>query len=176
MAGTMKKKTDEQQVMADAEIQLVLFAVGGEKYAIDIMKTKEIIKPLKVTPLPDVAEFIKGVINLRGMLIPVFSMRERFDITLGDEERVDSDSRVIIIVLKKIAVGIIVDSVEEIMRIPLKDVQPPPRIASGINSEYIKGMCRISGEALVLLDMEKILSNAEKVMMEKLGAKGTKKK
>ena len=171
----MKTKMNEKQVMADAEIQLVLFTIGGEKYAIDIMKTKEIIKPIKVTPLPDVPEFIKGVINLRGMLIPVVSMRERFGIS-SDNEKTDSpDTRVIIIVLKKINVGIVVDSVEEIMRLPLKDVQPPPRIASGIDSEYIKGMCRIGEEALVLLDMGKILSGAEKVMMEKLAVKGSKK-
>ncbi len=171
----MNTKTSEKQSMADAEIQLILFTIGGEKYALDIMKTKEIIKPIKVTPLPDVPAFIEGVINLRGMLIPVVSMRERFGISLGDEETESPDTRVIIIVLKKIIVGIVVDSVEEIMRLTLKDIQPPPRIASGIDSEYIKGMCRIGEEALVLLDMEKILSSAEKVMMEKLRAKGSKK-
>ena len=159
---------------ADSEIQLVMFTVSGEKYAIDIMKAKEIIKPVKVTPLPDVPEFIKGVINLRGMLLPVISLKERLGIETENIEELSHEARVILVAMEKMVVGIFVDSVEEIIRVQLKDIQAPPRIAKGIGSEYLQGICRMEEEALVMLDLNKILSSSEKIMMESLENKGNK--
>ncbi len=162
------------KLAADSEIQLVMFTVSGEKYAIDIMKAKEIIKPVKVTPLPDVPEFIKGVINLRGMLLPVISMKERLGIAVENIEELGHDARVILVAMEKMVVGIFVDSVEEIIRVSLKDIQAPPRIAKGIGSEYLQGICRMEGEALVMLDLNKILSSSERIMMEGFENKGDK--
>jgi len=165
-------KRGEEKVRApDSELQLVLFTVSGDKYAIDIMKAKEIIKPVKVTPLPNVPDFIKGVINLRGMLLPVISMKERFGIADEETEEISSDARVIIVAMQKMAFGVMVDSVEEIIRVPFKDLQPPPRIGRGIDSDYLLGICRMDDEALVLLDLDKILTSTEKVMMEELRKK-----
>jgi len=160
------------KLAADSEIQLVMFTVCGEKYAIDIMKAKEIIKPVKVTPLPDVPEFIKGVINLRGMLLPVISMKERLGIAIENIEELGHETRIILVAMEKMVVGIFVDSVEEIIRVQLKDIQAPPRIAKGIGSEYLQGICRMGEEALVMLDLNKILSSSEKIMMKGLENKG----
>ena len=157
---------------ADSEIQLVMFIVCGEKYAIDIMKAKEIIKPVKVTPLPEVFDFIKGVINLRGMLLPVISLKERLGIVDEDLEELGAEARIILVGMDKMVIGVFVDSVEEIIRMPLKDIQPPPRISKGIGAEYLQGICRMDGEALVLLDLNKILSSSERIMMDGLSAKG----
>lgn len=162
------------KLTADSEIQLVMFTVSGEKYAIDIMKAKEIIKPVKVTPLPDVPEFIKGVINLRGMLLPVISMKERLGIATENIEELGHEARVILVAMEKMVVGIFVDSVDEIIRVSFKDIQAPPRIAKGIGSEYLQGICRMEGEALVMLDLNKILSSSEKIMMEGLKKKDAK--
>lgn len=151
--------------VADTEVQLAVFSVAAEKYAIDIMKIKEIVKPMKTTSLPDVPDFIKGVINLRGMVLPVISMRERFGLPHVEDE---SNAKIIIIELKKLIVGILVDAVDEIFTITLKDIKPPPRIAKGLDSKYIKGICRVEDDVLVLLDMEKMLSTVEKVMVEEL--------
>ena len=162
------------KLASDSEIQLVMFSVSGEKYAIDIMKAKEIIKPVKVTPLPDVPEFIKGVINLRGMLLPVISLKERLGIANENIEELGHEARIILVAMEKMVVGIFVDSVEEIIRVQLKDIQAPPRIAKGIGSEYLQGICRMEEEALVLLDLNKILSSSEKIMMEGLKSKAGK--
>ena len=163
------------KLASDSEIQLVMFSVSGEKYAIDIMKAKEIIKPVKVTPLPDVPEFIKGVINLRGMLLPVISLKERLGIMTENIEELGHEARIILVAMEKVVVGIFVDSVEEIIRVQLKDIQAPPRIAKGIGSEYLQGICRMEEEALVMLDLNKILSSSEKIMMEGLKSKADKK-
>ncbi|MDH3972794.1 MAG: chemotaxis protein CheW [Deltaproteobacteria bacterium] len=165
-----------KEMVADADLQLILFKVSGERYTIDVMKSKEIIKPLKITPLPDVPPFIKGVINLRGALIPVVSMSERFGASVEKAETAGTETRIIIVALKKMAIGILVDSVDEIIRVPLKDIQPPPRIAEGIDSKYMKGICRMEDDALVLLDLDKILSSAKKVMIEGLKGSISKKK
>lgn len=164
------------KLAADSEIQLVMFTVSGERYAIDIMKAKEIIKPVKVTPLPDVPDFIKGVINLRGMLLPVISMKERLGVAVENMEDLGHDARVILVALDRMVVGVFVDSVEEIIRVSLKDVLPPPQIAKGIGSEYLQGICRMDEEALVLLDLNKILSSSEKIMVEGLRSKDNKNK
>lgn len=149
---------------ADSEVQLAVFFVGGERYAIDIMNIKEIIIPIKMTPIPDVPIFIKGVINLRGMLMPVVSMRER----LGMPHEEDDNSRIIIFALKNIVIGIIVDSVDEIITIPLRDIQPPPKIARGLDSKYLKGICRIEDDVLLLLNLQKVLTAVEKVMIDEI--------
>ena len=162
------------KLAADSEVQLVMFTVSGEKYAIDIMKAKEIIKPVKVTPLPDVPEFIKGVINLRGMLLPVISMKERLGIATENIEELGHEARIILVAMEKMVVGIFVDSVEEIIRVQLKDIQAPPRIAKGIGSEYLQGICRMEDEALVMLDLNRILSSSEKIMIEGLENKSNK--
>lgn len=153
--------------VADSEVQLAVFFVDQERYAIDIMKIKEIVKPMKTTPIPDMPEFIMGVINLRGMVLPLISMRERFG--LPHEET--AESRIIIIGLKKITVGILVDAVEEVITIPLKDVKLPPKIAKGVDSKYLKGICRIGEDVLILLDLDKILTSVEKVMVDELKKK-----
>lgn len=165
-----------KEIVEEKDLQLILFKVSGDRYTIDVMKSKEIIKPLKITPLPDVPDFIKGVINLRGTLIPVVSMRDRFGTAIEKNEAAGSETRVIIVALKKIVVGILVDAVDEIIRVPLKDVQPPPRIAEGIDSKYMKGICRMEDDALVILDLDIILSSTEKVMIEGLKESISKKK
>ena len=147
------------------EAQMAVFKVGTERYAVDIMRIKEVIKPPKITPLPNVPDFLDGVINLRGMVMPVISMRERLGFPL---ENIGKEARVIIIILNGRAVGVFVDSVEEIVNIPLKDIKAPPKIAKGIDSEYLKGICRVEGDLLVLLDLDKILTTTERVMMEDL--------
>ena len=153
--------------VAESEVQLAVFFIDEERYAIDIMKIKEIVKPMKTTPLPDVPDFIKGVINLRGMVLPVISMRERFGLPYKET----AESRIIIIGLKKISVGILVDAVEEVLTIPLKDVKLPPKIAKGVDSMYLKGLCRMGEDVLVLLDLDKILTSVEKVMVDELKKK-----
>lgn len=162
------------KLAADSEIQLVMFTISGEKYAIDIMKAKEIIKPVKVTPLPDVPEYIKGVINLRGMLLPVISMKERLGIADENIDELGHEARVILVAMERMVIGIFVDSVEEIIRVQLKDIQAPPRIAKGIGSEYLQGICRMGEEALVMLDLNKILSSSEKIMIQGLESQGGK--
>ncbi len=146
-------------------IQLACFRIGAESYAIDIMRIKEIIRPLKLTPIPKAPPFIEGVINLRGAVIPVVDLRKRFDhVAAGTAGKV----RIIICALSGRIVGLVVDEVFEVRRYSRQDVQPAPHFLKGKGSEFFLGVCRREEELVMILDLEKILSTEEKIDLERL--------
>lgn len=147
----------------NSEIQLACFKVGEERYAADIMSIKEIILCRKITRIPSAPDFIEGVINLRGQVIPVIDMRKRLGLTPAGPE---GTARIIIIRVLDKDVGIIVDSVLKVLRVGKREMQPPPSIAKGVESEYLKGIVKDGDELVLLLDMEKILTTSEKVGLE----------
>lgn len=144
-------------------MQLACFKVGEERYAADIMSIKEIILCRKVTRIPSAPDFIEGVINLRGKVIPVIAMRKRLGLTPAEP---GGTARIIIIRVLDKDVGIIVDSVLKVLRVGKGEMQPSPRIAKGVESEYLKGIVKDGDELVLLLDMEKILTTSEKVGLE----------
>ncbi len=130
------------------------FQIASENFGVSIKYVTEIIVIQRITEVPDTPAFVKGVINLRGQVIPVISVRHRF----GLEER-EYDERTCIIVIEclETAVGMIVDTVNEVIDIPENQVDPPPKMHSGIKSSYIQGMGKIKKEVVILLDVEKVL-------------------
>jgi len=140
-------------------LQLVTFKLGDEEFGVDILKVQEINKMMNITRIPNAPDFIEGVINLRGKIIPVIDLRRRMDFK---PKEWDSRTRIIVTELDGKVVGFVVDSVSEVLRIPESTIEPPPSIISGIESEYIVGVGKIEERLLILLNMERVLSGKDK--------------
>jgi len=141
---------------ANTEHQLVGFNLEEEKFGVDIMDVQEIIKIPEITRVPKAPQFVEGMINLRGQVLPVIDCRKRFD--LESRERVDSN-RIIVVNIEGKTMGIIVDSVSEVLRLPDEAVEPPPPIITGVDAEYLDGIGKMEdGKYLIsLLNLKKFL-------------------
>ena len=149
MEETLKKQ--------DAELlQLVTFSIGEEEFGVDILSVQEIIRMMDITKVPRAPDFVEGVINLRGKVIPIIDLRRRFGLSTRDH---DKHTRIIVIEINNMIVGFVVDSVSEVLRIPASTVEPPPPVVAGLESEYISGVGKLQDRLLILLDLDKLLSN-----------------
>lgn len=135
-------------------LQLVTFKLGDEEYGIDILKVQEINRMTEITAMPKSPFSVEGVINLRGKVIPVVNLRKKFGLSMKE---IDSQSR-IIVVDSESTVGLIVDSVSEVLRISSDTIEPPPPITGGTGSEYIMGIGKLEDRLIILLDIDKLLS------------------
>ena len=122
MEAAKSAASDEQIVDLAREVQLACFCLGEEYYAINIMKIREIIRPLRITPVPKAPDFVDGVINLRGIIIPVIDMRARFGLESRDG---DENERMIVVSVESRLVALVVDSISEVMRVVVGEIQPP---------------------------------------------------
>lgn len=145
-------------------LQLVSFRLGDEEFGINILQVQEINRMLQITSVPNAPEFVDGVVNLRGRIIPVVDLRTR--LTMPRKE-FDSKSRIIVVELKDQTVGFTVDEVSEVLRISKNITEPPPAMVSGINSDYITAVAKMEDRLLILLDLDRIFSAKE---AEVLGA------
>ncbi len=140
-------------------LQLVSFKIGEEEFGVDILKVQEINRVVQITQLPNAPDFIEGVMNLRGRVVPIVNLRKRFGLPAKEY---DKNTRIIVVDLNGKTVGFIVDSVSEVLRVSKSVVEPPPDLVSGIDSEYITGIAKLDDRLLILLDLEKILTAEEK--------------
>ncbi len=147
MSGQIKSK----------DMQVVIFSLGGEEYSVDISIVREIIRMVDLTRIPKLPEFIEGVINLRGQITTVIDLRKRF----GMEPVISNENRIIIVDLKGEPIGIIVDSVSEVMTVPSGQIDDMPSIKHARTQEYLKGICKVDDRILILLDLDKILTELE---------------
>ena len=147
----LKKQDDEL-------LQLVTFSIGEEEFGVDILKVQEIIRTMEITKVPRAQNFVEGVINLRDKVIPIIDMRRRFGL---DSKAHDQHTRIIVIEINNMIVGFVVDSVSEVLRIPASTVEPPPPVVAGLESEYINGVGKLHDRLLILLDLDKLLSNED---------------
>ncbi len=136
------------------EDKYLTFKIGKEEYAIDIQFVTEIIGIQKITDLPDVPVYVKGVINLRGKVIPVIEVRLRF----GFEERpYDERTCIVVVNLENVSVGLIVDSVNEVLDIPGERIDPPPAVRKGTESRYVQGLGKVDEDVKIILNINKLL-------------------
>lgn len=141
-----------------SEKHLVLFTIAGEKYAVDINSVYEIIRPQPVTKIPKAPFFVEGIINLRGKVVPVVDMRKRFELANAEQTK---DSRIMVVDSNGESVGIIVDAVTEVLRIPTDSIEPPSNIIISTASDYMLGIAKRDGDMIVLLDLGKVLSKEQ---------------
>lgn len=151
MEATNKRQDDEL-------LQLVTFSIGEEEFGVDILKVQEIIRTMEITKVPRAPEFVEGVINLRGKVIPIIDLRRRFGLDFKEH---DKDTRIIVIEINNIVVGFVVDAVSEVLRIPTNTVEPPPPVVAGVDSDYISGVGKLQDRLLILLDLDKLLSSED---------------
>ena len=138
---------------ADQLLQVVSFKLGEEEFGLDILRVQEIIRLQELTHVPNSPDFVEGVINLRGSVIPIIALRKRFGLP---EENRDRQTRIIVIEVEHMVLGFIVDSVSEVLRIPVSTVVPPPRLER-IEREFVSGVCKLDDRLLILLDVDQVL-------------------
>ena len=148
----------ENRVDLEDSTNLVTFRLGSGEYAIDIMQAKEIIKMEKITLIPNAPDFVEGVINLRGNIIPIIDLKKRFNL---EETEGDKNTGIIIVKIEDVDMGIIIDSISKVVSIANSDIQPPPPMLSGIGQKYIKGVGKLEDKLLVVLDLEKLFTTDE---------------
>lgn len=138
-------------------LQLVGFHIGGEEFGLDILAVQEIIRSQQLTRVPNSPDFIDGVINLRGKVIPVVGLRKRFGLGAHDA---DKQTRIIVAEVNGSILGFVVDSVSEVLRIPVSTVEPPPRFGK-VQREYVSGVGKLDDRLLILLDLQNLMSESE---------------
>jgi purine-binding chemotaxis protein CheW len=143
-------------------LQLVSFHVGDEEFCLDILRVQEIIRVPAMTRVPNSPDFVEGVINLRGKVIPVIALRKRFGL---EAQAHDKEARIVVSETKDAVLGFIVDSVSEVLRIPAGAVEPPPRLAK-VKREYVSGVGKLDDRLLILLDVDRLMSASEDVIFQ----------
>ncbi|MBF0327668.1 MAG: chemotaxis protein CheW [Nitrospirae bacterium] len=134
-------------------LQLVTFNLDDEEYAIDILKVQEINRMTAITKIPNAPYHVEGVVNLRGRVIPVVNLRKK--LAMAEREH-NEQSRIMIMDIQGSIMGLIVDAVSEVLRIPANIVEPPPPLSMGISTEYIKGIAKLEDRLIILVDLGKL--------------------
>lgn len=151
-------KTTELEFNKEEDTQkgkYLTFAIGNEEYGIAIGYVTEIIGIQQITEVPELPPYIRGIINLRGKIIPVMDVRLRFK---KDFQEYNDRTCTIVIEVGKISIGLIVDTVAEVLEIPEQDVVPPPQVGNNHQQRYIKGIGKVEGSVKLLLDCDKLLN------------------
>ncbi len=154
--------TEEQTITGGEVLQLVTFTLGNEEYAVNILNVQEINRITEITKVPNSPDYVEGVINLRGKVIPVINLRRKFHF---EDRATDDTSRIIIMEIQGITNGLIVDSVSEVLRIPANSVEPAPPMSAELQSQYIKGIAKLENRLIILLDLDNLLGNAAEMDM-----------
>ena len=145
------------------EKQLVLFGLDNEIYGVDISDVHEIIRMQPVTKVPKAPFFVEGIINLRGKVIPVVDIRKRFGLSGVEQTK---DSRIVVVDIGGTTIGMIVDEVTEVMRIPADSIEPPSDIVAAGDSDYLLGIARVDEKMVILLDLDRLLPKSEMSRLE----------
>ena len=162
-------KEQERERSGEKQYQIINFSVGTEEYGVDIHTMKEVIRIREITPLPKAPHFVKGVINLRGDVIPIIDLREKF----GLEQREYTEAtRVMVVEVEKRMIGLVVDSVSHVIRLGEGQIDPTPPLVGGVSSEYIRGVGKLDERLIVLLNIDRIITAEEKIELQKMDEKG----
>ena len=149
----ISEKDEHANYDLNSGLQVVAFKLGKEEYAVDILHVQEINRLLNITRVPRTENFIEGVVNLRGNIVPIINLHTKFSLASdGDQD----DKRIIVFQIDDLKVGIIVDEVSEVIYVPRADIEETSRIYDSSNSEHIKGVAKVDGRLLILLDLKKI--------------------
>jgi len=151
-----QERTSVKKDQVETLMHLVTFQLGKEEYGVEIASVQEIIRATDITPVPGAPAHVRGVINLRGKIIPVVDLRKRF--SLNAATGTDSDAqRIIVVELGPKRIGMLVDSVSQVIRIPLEVVEELPEESTNIDENYIKGVGKLENRLIIILDLNKSL-------------------
>jgi purine-binding chemotaxis protein CheW len=144
--------------------QLVSFHLAGEEFGLDILRVQEIIRMMDLTRVPNSPDFVEGVINLRGKVIPVIGLRKRLGLPAQEH---DTKTRIVVVEVNGSVLGFIVDAVSEVLRITSDTIEPAPRVAK-VEREYIAGVGKLEDRLLLLLDLDRLMSASEQSACDRL--------
>ena len=165
MTDTVETVVENAKLTTADEGKFLTFVLADEEYGLEILKVREIIGVMEITKVPRTPAFIKGVINLRGKVIPVVDLRTKF----GMPEAEHTETTCIIVVdVRTVLMGIVVDTVSEVMDIADEDIDPAPSFGSQVRTDFIRGMGKVKGKVKILLDIEMVLSPDELGIMASL--------
>ena len=140
------------------ELKLIIFKLGREEYGMDILRVQEIKRMMSITRVPSTPSFIKGVINLRGSVLPVIDLRTRLGLL---EEELQDSARIIVVLVNEATVGFIVDEVVEVTTINTGNVETANALSSGLSTEYISGIAKADNRLFIMLNPDAIVSNSQ---------------
>ena len=163
----LKDGKDARAAAREQTLQMINFTVGGDEYAVEIQKVREVINFREITQLPKAPSFVKGIINLRGEVIPVIDLREKFGLT---HDAYSPMTNVVIVEIGRKAVGVVVDSVRHVIRVAPSELAPSPPFIGGLSGRYVSGVAKLGERLVVVLDMEKILTAGELIELRSLDA------
>jgi purine-binding chemotaxis protein CheW len=161
----MQNEIKNKESNTEELLQLVSFKIGNEEFGIEILQVQEINRMMQITKVPNSPDFVEGVVNLRGRIIPVVDLRKRLNLHSPEH---DNNTRIIVVDLEGSTLGFVVDEVSEVLRISSSITEPPPPLVAGINSEYITAVGKLEDRLLILLDLKKIFSNEENKLIEQV--------
>lgn len=157
-----ERDTKVARTQSDEILQLVSFKIGTEEFGVDILKVQEINRMVDITKVPRSPEFVEGIINLRGKVIPIIDLRKRFNMDLSDH---DKNTRIVVVDIEGQTMGMVVDSVSEVLRIPASTIEPTPDVVTSVESDYIRGVAKLDNRLLIHLDLSRILSGEERLAL-----------
>ena len=143
---------------SSAELQIVVFELGDERYGLDIAAVYEIIRHQPITAVPQAPAFVEGVINLRGRIIPVVDLRDRFGMASGELTRA---SRIVVAEAAGTRVGLVVDGVSEVLMVPADAIEPTPEVAAGVDAAYLRGIAKLGERLIILLELDGLFGDAD---------------
>ncbi|MCM3704175.1 MULTISPECIES: chemotaxis protein CheW [Cytobacillus] len=152
-----------------ADLKLIVFQLKDKEYAIPVNQVRSIEKVEHITRVPQTVGFVKGVINLRGVVTPIISLRSRFNLK---EAEYNEHSRVIIAVLNDMEVGLIVDSANDVIDVAPESIEPPPDVIGSEEADFIKGVTKIEKRLFILIDLKKVLNPEELTAQDEKGLAG----
>ena len=147
------------------EQQYVIFELSEEDYGLEIASVESIIKLQPITSVPRAPDFVEGVTNLRGKVLPVIDLRKRFKVKIdpgGKKKKRDKDTRIIVMIMNGTMLGMIVDAVSEVLRVSEEDIEPLPDMTTAINEGFITGVAKLENRLVILLDLEKLMTPQQK--------------
>ncbi len=145
--------------------EFLAFTLGSEEYCIDILKVQEIRGYEPVTPLPNTPAFMKGVVNLRGLIVPIIDLRIKLDLY---KVEYDQFTVVIILGIRGRIIGVVVDSVSDVVALEADEIKPAPQMGAAIKTDYINGLASVDERMLIIIDIEKLATIEELIQVEKV--------
>jgi len=143
---------------ASEEVKVIIFRLVDEEYGVEVQQVRSIEKLEHITRVPRTPEFVKGVINLRGVVTPIIDLRSRFQLA---ETECTEATRVIIVAVDELEVGLIVDSANDVVDIPVNAIEPPAAVVGGVEATDLRGVAKLEKRLLILLNLDKVLSTEE---------------
>jgi len=142
---------------AEVQIELLGFMLSDEQYALDILEIKEIVRLHAITPVPRSPDWLKGIVTLRGVIVLIFDLRTRLGLAQAEH---GPDTRIVVVYRGEEFAGLIVDSITQVMRLPVDAIEPPPQTIGQVEAEYLRGVARFRDQLVILLNLDRVVEAA----------------